>query len=386
MPQYWKRHICVGCGSAYRYPFGGPRKTSPRGGNTPDMRPCPTCGLYQPDMIGTRRMMLHGLIGILGALGGGAVVVLGITKEFSDRQVIAAAAGIGAVVFLAQLGVVLWDPNRNQERNQQCARTLLKSDDLQLLHGENPAKAATKLPNWGASRSHIVALIGLLLAGLFFVSGELVRHVLGWPINPECRPGVLGPGDESRFFFESHKSVDRKWYGQVTVEVANASELGLADTRVSATTKQDSWGHIIYVKSDSEDAFFRPWVDVHIPESAKLAGKKIELNVKLLMTAPVLHGDHYENEQSTLTTKVSIQLADRPGAGKLYAYILFGGGFLEALGLLAMSLVLVASAVALRRTASPMRLVHDGDEDDDYDDFDDYPRRRRRRRRLDDLD
>src|SRR5205814_9749985 len=67
----WKHHKCVGCGGSYAYEFV--RKIAGTGGTAEkasaaakanaekalardtDLHPCPTCGLYQPDMIGQRR-------------------------------------------------------------------------------------------------------------------------------------------------------------------------------------------------------------------------------------------------------------------------------------------------------------------------------------------
>ena len=71
----WKEHACIGCGGRFRYLFK--RKKTGQGG-TPDaasaaarkaalkalehevdMHPCPGCGLYQPDMVGSRRSTRH---------------------------------------------------------------------------------------------------------------------------------------------------------------------------------------------------------------------------------------------------------------------------------------------------------------------------------------
>jgi hypothetical protein len=380
--QYWKRHDCVGCGSAYRYSFGGLRKTAPRGGKVPDMRPCPTCGLYQPDMVGTRRLRLHLLFGLIGLIGVGITAGFGIGRVMPDRMVIGGMAAMGGAVLLGQLLVLVWNPNRNLDANRRRARQLIKSDNMELLHGDNPAKAASALPHFGFRRAHMVALIGLLVAIGFFVTGELVRLGFGWPVNSEWRPSVVGPGDQSRIFFPSLQSIDGRWSGEATAHVVNASELGLTDTRLSVQTNQDTWGGTIHVESNKQRSWFSPWVDVRIPESAQLAGKEIVIHIDLQVTSPVVYGNEYRNEQARQTRTVSLQLANQPGAGRLYTYALYGGGILGAVGMMAMSLTLVALAVSLRRTGSPMRLVEEQEEDDE----DENRRGRRRRKPTSDAD
>src|SRR5207249_2916896 len=85
----WKEHTCCYCGAADRYLLRK-KKTgqgnseeaaataAPRAPNRPlrpepELRPCPGCGHYQPEMIGGRRLVRHGFL-ILFA--GSALVTL----------------------------------------------------------------------------------------------------------------------------------------------------------------------------------------------------------------------------------------------------------------------------------------------------------------------
>src|SRR5437764_1393403 len=71
----WKEHICGCCGSAYSYEFkrrlSGRANTAEKASinaqaavaralaHETDMQPCPTCGTFQPDMIGQQRARAH---------------------------------------------------------------------------------------------------------------------------------------------------------------------------------------------------------------------------------------------------------------------------------------------------------------------------------------
>src|SRR5271155_1553019 len=85
----WKEHICAGCGRSYSYRLvrhvsvqnvtaaaataAAEHATAPKLKNYVEQSPCPTCGLYQPDMVGAWRAQSHtgffiGLAFSLGAL------------------------------------------------------------------------------------------------------------------------------------------------------------------------------------------------------------------------------------------------------------------------------------------------------------------------------
>src|SRR5262245_40780716 len=80
----WKQHVCANCGGAFRYRFRrkvqGEASTKEAAEQSAqlsavttlksevDEHPCPTCGVYQPDMIGSRRAFRHGLLTFLAAL------------------------------------------------------------------------------------------------------------------------------------------------------------------------------------------------------------------------------------------------------------------------------------------------------------------------------
>ena len=71
----WKEHTCIRCGAVYAYEFvrniKGQGSTEAKASlkaqaaadkairRDVDMQPCPTCGLYQPDMVGQQRARRH---------------------------------------------------------------------------------------------------------------------------------------------------------------------------------------------------------------------------------------------------------------------------------------------------------------------------------------
>ena len=82
--QCWKEHECSTCGTRYRYRFerkmqgkGADRRAATANATTAavqavkadvDLRPCPGCGFFQPDMICSWRAWWHALIALIGAL------------------------------------------------------------------------------------------------------------------------------------------------------------------------------------------------------------------------------------------------------------------------------------------------------------------------------
>jgi hypothetical protein len=337
-------------------------------------------------------MGLHFAAGMVGLSVTSFLVLLGASADITDRQAMWGAVGVGCAIILIQLIIALWNPNRSPQANRGRAKQLLRSGDMELLRGETPEKMSPRLPCWGFGPVQCLALAGMALANLLFVAAELVRGACGWPMNPEWIPGVIGPGDESRLYFaEGFRSLRGMWSGEPSACLLNAHELGLDGAALPAQTKRGSWDGTIRFKPEEGSQARTPWVQVRVPDSPRLTGKQLQVRADLVAVFPVIHGNHYENEERAFTRTTSVQLADRPGAGQLYAYVWYGGGFAGAAWLGLMSLVLMAAAWSLRRRAFPLKVVHDKedepddeDEDEDDEDKDDRYDRRRRRRRRDD--
>src|ERR1700682_3888884 len=89
----WKGHTCCRCGQPYRYLCE--RKKKGQGKNPAaasaaaqkavvaalayevDQQPCPTCGLYQPDMVAALRRRRHWYVFWLAFLGAGGLLDAG---------------------------------------------------------------------------------------------------------------------------------------------------------------------------------------------------------------------------------------------------------------------------------------------------------------------
>jgi hypothetical protein len=369
--------VCIGCGNAYRYRLSPPK--AGQGQAKPDvkLRPCPTCGLYQPDMIGSRRMRFHLGFGLLGAIAAGVVAGLGVSDAEPERVMMWIAAGIAAATFLCQLAVTLWNPNRNPSANRSRAKRWLESGSLEGERVPPTNRGDAGLPRWGFGLPQGLALAGIAFGIVLFVSAELIRLAFGWPLNEGWYPGVVGPGDESRLYFAERISpVKGLWNGQAGAELLNTPEVGLADARLDTTTQQDTWqGNIWMSNKNDKTRLLYPWVAIRIPDSPQLAGAQLRIKANLTAEFPALRGGHYENEQRSFTQTASVQLATTPGAGRLYATVWHVSAFGGAVWLLLMSLILVVDNWSLSRHANPRKVVTEEDDQDE----DERPRRRRRR-------
>ena len=228
----WKAHTCLGCGGRFAYLMC--RKLA-HGGSTPeratekvraaaqramasdvDRRPCPTCGLYQPDMIALRRRSWHRwlLPAALLAMGLAAGLYLGHVLQ-ADRALFLA---MGTVAVIGALGffIDLRNPNRNLEANRGTAEQEIAAGRLRLLQPGMPLG-----PDFGPPATGLYGLLafGLAAAGLLALAApELMRRERAWPLNAECYPSVAGPGDETCVYLpDSVSSIKGYWAGKARV-------------------------------------------------------------------------------------------------------------------------------------------------------------------------
>ncbi len=133
----WKAHTCVGCGCRYAYLMV--RKLA-YGGSTPeratekahaaaervlaqevDRQPCPTCGLYQPDMVARGRRLLHTWMLVVSPLALVLIAGLYLGDAIQSYSALAAAAGLVATVGAVGTVVDFRNPNRHLEANRRVA-------------------------------------------------------------------------------------------------------------------------------------------------------------------------------------------------------------------------------------------------------------------------
>jgi hypothetical protein len=383
MIQHWMEYDCVGCGGAYRYTTRRTHIRQRRPKRWVRMRPCPSCGLYQPDMVAALRVRNHLLVGLGAAAVTGFLGVVGWSAGAPEWGTTLGAAGVAVLALLAQVASLCWNPNRNPQANLAKARRLRQAGELERLRRETPDLAKHELPRPRLGWLHGFALGGLALGILPFVTPELVRLAFGWPLNRDWYPAVVGPGDESRIYFDQTiYSLKGLWTGRAAAEVVNAREVGLDRERLEATTREADWGDVIHFEEKHRGGVQRPWVDVRIPDSPQLGGKELRVKVDLAAVFPADQGKIFVNQERQFTQTASVKLADVPWAGRVYAALCRGGTLGGAAWLLLMSLALALAAHSFRREAFPAKAT--AEDEDDYED--DYRPRRGRRRQLRDDD
>jgi hypothetical protein len=190
MIQYWMEHVCVGCGGVYHYTLRRLRRPRPR----VRMRPRPICGLYQPDMVASKQVLYHLVLGVRAAGLAGLVGIGGVLELDPGWIATGGATVIPVLTLLAQGVLLLWDPNRNLKANRQKAKRLVEANLLEQLRGGTTELVKGKLPRPCFGAILAFALIGLLFAILPFATAKVVRLAFGWPLNRCCYPPSWGRG------------------------------------------------------------------------------------------------------------------------------------------------------------------------------------------------
>ncbi|HTU18591.1 MAG TPA: hypothetical protein VMG10_11070 [Gemmataceae bacterium] len=366
----WKEHVCIGCKSRFRYLFE--RKKTGQG-RTPeaaslaarkairatlvhevDLQPCPGCGLYQPDMVGRRRLTRHGWT--IAACSAALLLIMILLRSdvlLAGTAALAAAAAC-AVLGLVHLLIDLNNPNRDLESNQQLAQQKVERGDLWVPPGSK-AEPVVEIPAFGWSPAHVVAYVLFGLGVLAVVSPELLRTMYRWPVNRACYPHIVGPGDAPYIYFPNKiTSIKGYWQGNIQqVEVLNAAEVGLESASFSTVTNQDSWDSSISIGSEeSKTSSDTLWVRVYLPNDPWLEGKTLKLKMKLIVVYPRLNGNNVEevSESYSHTEEIRLSSAEARHSYKIWCW----NGFLCGVQLIAVSsLLLVRLSKGLCKLAKP---------------------------------
>ncbi len=367
----WKHHKCVGCEGSYAYEFV--RKVSGTGGteekaskaananaqkaiaNDTDLHPCPTCGLYQPDMIGQRRAQRAWLVFWCALLAFGVSLILAAAYTVQIDTLTWVIVGICAFAAAALWKINLWNPNSNVSSN--VTRAAGNEAAGKLLHQPGDASRPVKhLATPAKSAFHKVTLLLVLAAVVLAAMPEVVRASRGWPINSAAYPPVAGPGDQIRIYMDGKiESIKGYWNGKADARIREGTHTHSATTE----TNQNSWSSTIYAKSSEKSSSSTPWVAVTLPKESGLVGKAVNCDIKLDVQFPRSQGTGtYEVTAKSMERTVELNLAP-VGAGASYTsmwweYTLAGMGLL-----LVCSILLVRIARSLQRQAHPTKVFTD---------------------------
>ncbi len=383
----WREHTCIHCGCRFQCRIdskvigAGP---SPLAANLKAnrvlykslasavaRRPCPTCGLNQPDMVGPARFRLHLFVffALLGSLFF-AMLVLRIALPAASETPFLPLIASGIVLaligtgLLAHLAIDMKNPNKNLLANLEVAQAYLQSGQLRLIASGDELIARDPPSASGWRPAGQFALYGVMLLALVMVPmGEALRLTKGWQINRNCDPVVAGPGDNIKVQFPDRiVTVKGNWRGEGQAEILNADDLGVPSD-MKLVSSHDNWGEQIRIEHEYEAHFVRElWARIELPDDPRLGGKTLQIKMELDITYPKWKPGGFENTKETATHTVTLAVAsERNAAATYYRYFIVGalGGLV--LALLA-SCLLTFRTAWVRTRALPSELYLDVDE------------------------
>jgi hypothetical protein len=366
----WKEHTCQGCGGQFSYllvrKVKGTAASQDKAAGAAraaavtaiqrdvDMRPCPKCGLFQPDMIGARRARQHWIWLWVGLAALVALLILYLTDLVPMNVLAWCAAGGFGLLTLFQALVVLSNPNRNLEANRQQAQQSGDSGAVQQGGPPGPEPEPTEIQAPSRPAGLWMLILFPMVIAILAALPELMRTGSGWPLNPGWYPPVAGPGD-STYLYLPHRisSIRGYWNGTATVVAEEVGQVAGRDKiNIPAETNQSSWGQSISAKSSEKSSNSTLWARLKVPAAPDLAGKHLKCAIALAVSYPMAKGNQFDNVNQPFNHVQDLNLATS-GAGRVYKGA-WWGGFLIAGGLfVVLSAVLIGMASALKKRALP---------------------------------
>jgi hypothetical protein len=317
-PPGWKQHVCAGCGATYRFTISegppGQRRVS-----DVNERPCPACGVFQPEMVGGWKSFRHSILLLISIGIEGLGYVLG-TNSLLDLNVAAMFIAAGWVLTAGlHLAVFLHNRNAHLAVNRAQAERLVRSGQM-VLHSRRtnaPPEAAPSWVSFSPAGLAGLALVWFAIAGA--AAPEAVRLAHGWPLNRDFNPPVLGPGDTSRLYFQDTiSSISGYWNGAGTCTCLNSADLGTPAT-FTTLSPATQWATSLRVLSKERSVTNRLWTDIQVPSTPGLEGKAAELRVDLTASFPQAQGQKFFTEGShSVSRQLTLRIASA-GAAETYS-------------------------------------------------------------------
>lgn len=194
--RFWRSHTCAACGGQFAYLMQrkivgsglSPEKASKKGqakaekafAKEVDVLPCPSCGLYQPDMIAKRRTNRHTWIFVLAAVAFLGLLILKLTDTLRDDRVLTVAMATVALAGIAGFFADLRNFNRDLESNRLLADRQIAAGTMRHLTSGTPLlpEQVPVEPKFGRMIALILAAGGLLAAAGQIPSASSLRPSL----------------------------------------------------------------------------------------------------------------------------------------------------------------------------------------------------------------
>ena len=370
----WKKHECVACGCVYRYLFrrkvrgtGGTERAA-RGSaegkvvrtltDDVDVRPCPSCGLVQPDMIGRAKAARHGRIAWVSLALLTTLIILGGFQVIPGDGPALACAAVAAGAALLHLAVVISNPNRDRDKNRAVASAARGQGTLEVIAPGRTGELPPPVPTAGLA--HGIGIAAGVVAAAVMFAPVVNRELHGLPLNPGMVPEVVSPGDGVKVYFPDEiDCVAGKWFGSPRVTVLNATEFPGRPPAVSASAAEATWSESMSVNTRELHTRPKLWARL-VPADERLAGRTLKVRVDMLVRYPHAEGsNNFADRQQALANTYEIRLAP-VGAGLTYSSVWWGGLVFGSLTSFSAGLFLRSLANELRKHARPTEVQRYG--------------------------
>lgn len=375
-----KEHKCAGCGSTYAYVLkrevkgqGASSEASEKAASKNfdkalerevDAQPCPTCGLYQPDMVASRLGPRHIAVFIVAAICLVVLMILHLASGVRDDVLVWWMVGVGGVALALHWVIEMGNLNRNLDANRDLARQRVQEGVI--VQQDAGVAVGPQGTVWQPQKSLVSFMVlPLMLAALGLLAlPQAMLKLSSWPVNANAYPPVVGPGDETCCYLtEKVKSIKGMWRGSAKAEgrVAGAQNEKFA---LGAASSTSTWGQNISAKSSEKELNGILWVNLTVPDDPKIVGKEVDCDVQLNVTYPVAQGNSFDDQNRLVKQTMRLTLAPAHAGRQFVNYwwtaLLGGGGLVLLIGLIRFSL-----ATGLRKQALPTRVFPLGDGQDE---------------------
>lgn len=369
----WKEHTCIGCNAAYAYELirqikgtGSTAAAAEASAKVAvhraverdtDLEPCPTCGLYQPDMIGQRKASKNLAVFWLALIAFAIILIVCGANGLQADLVTWVAVIAGGAAGICLLRIDLGNPNVSLNENIVHAQKRVAAAKLRSAKAGQPHALREDPVRTGQPLVHNALLLIVLLAVAALAAPEGIRMARGWPTNAGCYPPVVGPGDSTRIYFsEKISSVKGFWRGKAVAQLLDLQNPSRPGIMLQATANQKDWGSSISVKRSEKDVSSTPWVSIEVPANEELAGKTRTCDIQLDLAYPYMGSGSYmfTTKRQTLEHRQTLKLGPT-GSGAAYSMLWWNATAGGMLAILICALLLYYQAQALRRQAKPTR-------------------------------
>ena len=323
--RFFREHTCINCNTVFRYLIdtnvnaSGSSEQEAKNRYKKAMTQiinskvlstrCPECGIFQPDMIGSRSKVFHSRFNYISLFLLLILMILAGLHIIPLNLVIIIYTLFNLMILILRIVYEIRNSTSNQPDRKNGYETVYPEIDR-----SRKKQLRLGLLNTYGVVFWLLILINLTAVAVLYIP-EFTRLIYHDPINYNLIDNIAGPGEQTTCRFPTGiSSVAGHWKAKSNpLKVSYKKQADCPESVLPVVKPVNKpWRNFITVKRGGKNVSVNAAVNIRIPDIECLAHKEFIITVELIIAYPFMYNSTtFKESTKTITKDIAIKTGSR---------------------------------------------------------------------------